>query len=81
MGFPGVRGVLTDGRGSAPAPGVDREILEHRIISALATIREALGCTLHQALDVFAERYEELRRDRPDDFALGRDEYGRGFHS
>ncbi|SEE47216.1 hypothetical protein SAMN05216489_06750 [Streptomyces sp. 3213] len=44
---------------------VDREILEQRIISALATVREALGCTLHQALDVFAERYEELRRDRP----------------
>ncbi|MEV0742994.1 hypothetical protein AB0I51_45375 [Streptomyces sp. NPDC050549] len=60
---------------------VDREILEHRIISALAAIREALGCTLHQALDVFAERYEELRRDRPDDFALSRDEYGRGFYS
>jgi len=60
---------------------VDREILEHRIIPALVTIRETLGCTLHQALDVFAERYEELRRDRPDDFTLSRDEYGRGFYS
>ncbi|MDV9174763.1 hypothetical protein R6V09_32215 [Streptomyces sp. W16] len=60
---------------------VDREILEHRIIPALVTIRETLGCTLHQALDVFAERYEELRDDRPDDFILSRDEYGRGFYS
>ena len=60
---------------------VDRDILEHRIIPALRTIRETLGCTLHQALDVFAQRYEELRRDRPDDFDVSRDEYGRGFYS
>jgi hypothetical protein len=60
---------------------VDRDILEHRIISALRTIREVLGCTLHQALDAFAHRYEGLRRDRPDDFDLSRDEYGRGFYS
>ncbi|WP_405950526.1 hypothetical protein OG588_33630 [Streptomyces prunicolor] len=31
--------------------------------------------------DIFAERYEGLRRDRPDDFDLSRDEYGRGFYS
>jgi hypothetical protein len=60
---------------------VDRDILENRIIPALRTIRDTLGCTLHQALDVFAQRYEELRRDRPDDFGLSRDEYGRGFYS
>ncbi|MFI0242607.1 hypothetical protein [Streptomyces sp. NPDC016845] len=60
---------------------VDRDIFEHRIIFALMTIREALGCTLHQALDVFAQRYEELRRDRPDDFHLDREQYGRGFYS
>ncbi|MEV6508898.1 hypothetical protein AB0M61_22635 [Streptomyces sp. NPDC051642] len=60
---------------------VDRDILEHRIITAIATIRETLGCTIHQAIDVFAERYEGLRRDRPDDFDLSRDEYGRGFYS
>ncbi|MEO3872299.1 hypothetical protein ABGB18_26100 [Nonomuraea sp. B12E4] len=60
---------------------VDRDILAQRIISALGTIRETLGCTLHQALDVFAQRYEELRGDRPGDFKLSRDEYGRGFYS
>ncbi|WP_043667764.1 hypothetical protein [Streptomyces xylophagus] len=60
---------------------VDRDILEHRIIAALKAIRETSGCTLHEALDVFAQRYEELRRDRPDDFGLSRDEYGRGFYS
>jgi hypothetical protein len=60
---------------------VDRDILEHRIISALATIREAHGCTLHEALDTFVQRYEELRRERPDDFSLSREEYGQGFYS
>ncbi|MFG2778520.1 hypothetical protein ACGFY7_11840 [Streptomyces prunicolor] len=60
---------------------VDRDILEHRTIAAIATIRETLGCTVHQAIDVFAERYEGLRRDRPDDFVLSRDEYGRRFSS
>jgi hypothetical protein len=61
--------------------GVDRDILERRIVRALKAIREARDCTLHQALDIFVERYEELRRDRPDDFTLPREEYGRGFYS
>jgi len=60
---------------------VDRNIVEHRIVYALKTIREALDCTLHEALDVFSERYEELRRDRPDDFHLSREDYGRDFYS
>ncbi|MGW0831768.1 hypothetical protein [Streptomyces prunicolor] len=60
---------------------VDRDILEHRIIAAITTIRETLGCTIHQAIDVFTERYEGLRRDRPDAFDLSQDEYGRGFYS
>jgi hypothetical protein len=60
---------------------VDGDILEHRIISALKAIREARTCTLHDALDIFVERYEELRQERPDDFTLPREEYGRGFYS
>jgi hypothetical protein len=60
---------------------VDQDILESRIIFAIKTIREASGCTLHEALELFAQRYEELRRDRPDDFQLSSEEYGRGFYS
>ncbi|MFB7116286.1 hypothetical protein [Streptomyces sp. NPDC056190] len=60
---------------------VDRDILDHRIMFAVRTIRETLSCTIHEAIDVFAVRYEELRRDRPDDFAVGSEEYGRGFYS
>ncbi|MGW4562318.1 hypothetical protein ACWEN3_07885 [Streptomyces sp. NPDC004561] len=60
---------------------VDRDILDHRILFAVRTIRETLGCTIHEAIDVFAVRYEELRRDRPGDFVVGPEEYGRGFYS
>ncbi|MFE7235902.1 hypothetical protein ACWCRF_36735 [Streptomyces sp. NPDC002405] len=60
---------------------VDRDIVNHRIIFAIKAIREARAYTLHEALDVFAERYEELRRDRPDDFTVSREDYGRGFYS
>ncbi|WP_217181748.1 hypothetical protein [Streptomyces sp. AC495_CC817] len=60
---------------------IDRDILDHRIIFALKAIRETMGCTLHEAIDVFAVRYEELRRDCPDDFTVGPEEYGRGFYS
>ncbi|MET7385610.1 hypothetical protein ACFYPT_29400 [Streptomyces sp. NPDC005529] len=60
---------------------VDDDILERRIISAIRTIREALGCTIHEAIDMFVVRYDELRRDRPDDFTVGPKEYGRGFYS
>ncbi|MFI6400659.1 hypothetical protein [Streptomyces sp. NPDC050548] len=55
---------------------VDRDILRHRTVAAIATIRETLGCGIHQAVDVLAERYAELRRDRPDDFDPSRDEHG-----
>ncbi|MFJ9148492.1 hypothetical protein ACIRP7_10510 [Streptomyces sp. NPDC102270] len=58
---------------------VDRDILDHRIIVAITAIRETRGCTIHEAIDVFAARYEELRRDRPDDFSVRPEEYGRGF--
>ncbi|MFJ5901411.1 hypothetical protein ACIQFZ_39975 [Streptomyces sp. NPDC093064] len=60
---------------------VDRDIVNHRIIFAIKAIRETRACTLHEALDVFAERYEELRQDRPDDFTVSREDYGRGFYS
>lgn len=60
---------------------VDHDILEQRIIFALKTIRDALGCSIHEAIDVFGVRYDELRRDRPDDFTVGPDEYGHGVYS
>jgi hypothetical protein len=60
---------------------VDRHILNNRVIAALVVIREVSGSSLHEALDLFVERYEELRRDRPGDFTVAPEDYGRGFHS
>ncbi|MFJ2272249.1 hypothetical protein ACIOHO_39330 [Streptomyces sp. NPDC087849] len=60
---------------------VDRDILDHRIILAIKAIRDASGCTVHEALDVFARRHEELRRDRTGDFQLSREEYGRDIYT
>ncbi|MEU9623860.1 hypothetical protein [Streptomyces sp. NPDC048155] len=60
---------------------VDRDILDHRTILAIKAIRDASGCTVHEALDVFARRHEELRRDRPGDFQLSREEYGRDIYT
>ncbi|MEV0241705.1 hypothetical protein AB0I06_17495 [Streptomyces sp. NPDC050674] len=50
---------------------VDRDILAHRSIAAIATIRETWGCTVHQAVDAYVQRYEQLRSDRPGDFGPG----------
>ncbi|MFI8893794.1 hypothetical protein [Streptomyces paradoxus] len=47
---------------------VDHDILAHRSIAAIATIRETFDCTIHQAVDAYVQRYEQLRRDRPGDF-------------
>ncbi|GAA1408081.1 hypothetical protein GCM10009639_57570 [Kitasatospora putterlickiae] len=60
---------------------VDRDILDCRIILAVKAVKDASGCTLHEALDVYAQRYEELRRDRPDDFRPSREEYGRNDYT
>jgi hypothetical protein len=44
-------------------------------------LREEYGHTIHEAIDAFSVRYEELRNSRPDDFTVPCDEYGKGFYS
>ncbi|WP_328678342.1 hypothetical protein OG905_28500 [Streptomyces sp. NBC_00322] len=69
---------MTDG---AAVDVADDQILAKQIIRGLKTLREHLGCSLHEALDVFAARYEVLRVERPDDFACSHAEYWVGFYS
>ncbi|MEV5986016.1 hypothetical protein AB0L85_13465 [Streptomyces sp. NPDC052051] len=59
----------------------DDQILGKQIIRALLTLRDHLGCSLHEALDAFCARYEVLRAERPNDFACDREEYWVGFYS
>ncbi|MFD8193107.1 hypothetical protein [Streptomyces wuyuanensis] len=69
---------MTDG---AAIDVADDQILAKQIIRGLMVIREHLGCSLHEALEVFAARFEVLRLERPDDFVCNRDEYWVGFYS
>jgi hypothetical protein len=68
----------TDG---AAVDVADDLILGKQIVHALKTFCDHLGCSLKEALDVFAARYEVLREERPDDFVCSREEYGIGFYS
>jgi hypothetical protein len=60
---------------------VDDDIVAARILPALIAIRAELGCGIHAAIDEFQRRYDRLRLERPDDFTLPPDQYGRGFYS
>ncbi|MFI1004260.1 hypothetical protein ACIP10_10875 [Streptomyces galbus] len=51
------------------------------VVLALKAIMDASGCPLHEAIDIFGVRHEELRRDRPDDFQVSREEYGRNVYT
>ncbi|MEU4984576.1 hypothetical protein [Streptomyces sp. NPDC021969] len=69
---------MTDG---AEVDVADEHIVSNQIIRGIQTLRDHLNCSLHEAMDVFAARYEVLRAERPGDFVCGREEYGVGFYS
>ncbi|WP_433649101.1 hypothetical protein ACQP2C_19795 [Micromonospora zamorensis] len=60
---------------------IDEHIVQRRIIVAMQAIREAERCSLQEAIDLFAERLEFLRRTRSDDFTVRPEEYGRGVYT
>ncbi|WP_199486538.1 hypothetical protein [Actinomadura logoneensis] len=60
---------------------IDDEILAGRKIAAIQRIREEFGGSLHDALDTLVQRYDQLRRLRPDQFAQDADTYWEGFYS
>jgi hypothetical protein len=49
------------GRVAELPESVDRDILEGRTILAVKAIREAQGCPLREAVDLYHQRYGELR--------------------
>ncbi len=62
-------------------PEIDEHILEGRITPALTIFREEFGYSLHEAIDAFNVRYEELRNSRPGDFTIPPEEYGKGVYT
>jgi len=63
------------------AAEIHENIVAGRMLPALVGIRAELGCGIPAAIDEFSKRYERLRAERPRDFTLSREEYGRGFYS
>ncbi|WP_405789418.1 barstar family protein [Streptomyces sp. NBC_01367] len=77
---------LTDWPGSDPGSApwaagplafADDEILSGLTMQGIERFRDHLGCSIHEAMDIFSSRYEYLRRERPADFTMSRAEYGR----
>lgn len=60
---------------------IDDDILRGHKIQAIQKIRQEFGGGIHDALDLLGPRYEQLRRDRPDDFTQGPETYWNGFYS
>ncbi|MGW4895659.1 barstar family protein [Kitasatospora sp. NPDC004240] len=52
---------------AGPLSFADEEILGGTAVKGVALFREHLGCSIHEALDVFRSRSDHLRRERPDD--------------
>ncbi|GAA0901435.1 hypothetical protein [Streptomyces thermoalcalitolerans] len=69
------------GNGETGAEVADDAIVAGQIILGLKTLRDHLGCSLHEALDVYVARYEVLRRERPADFTKSHEEYWANFYS
>ncbi|GAA2708092.1 hypothetical protein ACFY2R_27300 [Micromonospora olivasterospora] len=63
-----------------PWQSIDELIVKRRILPAMQAIREVEECGLQRAIEVFDERSEFLRRTRPDDFAVSREEHGQRVH-
>ncbi|NXY98744.1 hypothetical protein HYE82_31075 [Streptomyces sp. BR123] len=70
-----------DNSSPAPVTVADDYIFACRILLGIKALREHLGCPLQDAFVAFTDRYEVLRRERPDCFSQTHEEYWEGFHS
>ena len=78
------RSAPTDGRAAANGDrwaAIDDDILRGHKIQAIQRIRNEFGGGIHDALELLGPRYEQLRRDRPDDFTQDPDTYWNGFYT
>jgi len=60
---------------------IDELIFKKSIIPGIVAIRNHHGCSLHEALSAFEERYKVLRAERPERFICGEAEYWKNFYS
>jgi hypothetical protein len=60
---------------------IDEHILHHRIVQALMVLRGEFGYSIHEGIDAFGNRYEQLRETRPHEFTISREEYGKNVYT
>lgn len=60
---------------------MDSAIFAGRVLIAVMAVRDATGCSIHEAIDAVAARHDLLRTERSDDFNVSREEWGRHFYS
>jgi hypothetical protein len=78
------RSAPTDGGAAANGHrwlAIDDDILRGHKIQAVQKIRDEFGGGIHDALELLGPSYEQLRRDRPDDFAQDPATYWNGFYA
>lgn len=60
---------------------IDEGILQRRILATLKLIRQSSGVDLKGAIDIYHDRYKDLRTARPKEFSCRDDEYWKGVYS
>lgn len=64
---------------AGPLSFADEEILSGRNIEGIKMLRDHLGCSIQQALDILQSRSEFLRRDHSDGYKMGSASQATGF--
>lgn len=60
---------------------IDEHILQHQIIRVLKAPRDEFGYSIHEAIDAFSSRYEQLRETRPHEFTVSREDYAKNVYT
>ena len=62
-------------------PELDRLILQHQPVAAIALVTKKSACGIPDALEIVSKRYSELRLSAPQGFVCSHEEYWKGFYS
>jgi hypothetical protein len=73
--------VLDDGGMPDQWTRIDDLMVNARYLLALMEIRAVFAVGIAEAIDIFDERYPLLRQERPDDFTLASEGYGRDIYT
>ena len=72
---------MSEANGTPDWGTLDELIFANRKLELLQILRERHSCTLAEAIQVFTERYNVLRKGEPDRFIVSHGDYWAGFYS